>query len=247
MSGKEILRENNVTVKYKEKVAVNDVSLSVYENEVFGIIGPNGAGKTSLVEAIEGLRKPASGEISVLGMNPLTDRLRLFNQVGVQLQQTTYPDHAKVRDICKLFSSFYEEPVPYSQLLDDMGIRELEKKYINTLSGGERQKLSIVLSLICKPKVVFWDELTTGLDPLARHELYEKIRHYKKQGLTIVLITHYMEEIEKLCDRVALMHSGKILSINSPKAIINEYNAENLDDVFLKIVNLNQKEGGDHS
>lgn len=239
MPGEEVLRVKNITVKYKEKVAVDHVSFSVKENEVFGIIGPNGAGKTSLVEAIEGLRKLDSGEISVLGMNPQTDRTQLYKQIGVQLQETSYPNFAKVQDVCELFTSFYEDPLPYKQLLEEMGLGQFEKKYINKLSGGEKQKLAIVLSLIGKPKIVFWDELTTGLDPFARHELYEKILYYKQEGLTIVLVTHNMEEIEKLCDRVALMQAGKILKIGQPSAIIKDYHAESLDDVFLKIIKSN--------
>ncbi len=235
MSDKNIIQVNHLSVKYRDIVAVDDVSFEVRENEIFGMIGPNGAGKTSLVEAIEGLRDTSLGEISILEMNPKADRIKLYNQIGVQLQQTSYPDQAKVEDICKLFSSFYDNPFPYDRLLSDMRLDRRRKTYINKLSGGEKQKLSILLSLLGSPKIVFWDELTTGLDPLARHEVWNMIREYKRDGLTIVLITHFMDEIENLCDRVALMKAGKMIYIGTPKEVIENFQAKNLDEVFLKI------------
>ena len=235
MSDKNIIQVNHLSVKYRDIVAVDDVSFEVRENEIFGMIGPNGAGKTSLVEAVEGLRDTSLGEISILEMNPKADRIKLYNQIGVQLQQTSYPDQAKVEDICKLFSSFYDNPFPYDRLLSDMRLDRRRKTYINKLSGGEKQKLSILLSLLGSPKIVFWDELTTGLDPLARHEVWNMIREYKRDGLTIVLITHFMDEIENLCDRVALMKAGKMIYIGTPKEVIENFQAKNLDEVFLKI------------
>ncbi len=235
MHNKEIINVKNLTVKYSNFIAVDNVSLSIYENEVFGIIGLNGAGKTSLVEAIEGLRDISNGEIEILGLNPKKDRTKLYNELGVQLQQSSYPDQAKVEDVCELFSSFYHHKTSYDELLVDLDLMDRKKEYIRNLSGGEKQKLSILLSLLCEPKIVFWDELTSGLDPLARHELYEKILSYRSRGLTIVLVTHFMEEIEKLCDRVAVMHTGKILTIGSPDEIVEKFNAKNLDDVFMQI------------
>lgn len=235
----DILKVQHLTIKYNDITAVDDVSFSVRKNEVFGIIGSNGAGKTSLIEAIEGLRMPSSGEISVLEFNPQKDRAKMFNNVGVQLQQASYPDHAKVQDVCELFSSFYNNPVPYDRLLESFGLGNLKKMFVNKLSGGQKQKLSIVLSLLCDPKIVFWDELTTGLDPVARHDLYKKILHYKDSGLTIVLVTHFMEEIQRLCDRVALMKKGKIIAIGTPSEIVESFHADNLDEVFLKISEVN--------
>lgn len=235
MPNKNIIQVNHLSVKYRDIIAVDDVSFEVWENEIFGMIGPNGAGKTSLVEAIEGLRDTSLGEISISGMDPKADRIKLYNQIGVQLQQTSYPDQAKVEDICKLFSSFYDNPVPYDRLLSDMRLDRQRKTYINKLSGGEKQKLSILLSLLGSPKIVFWDELTTGLDPLARHEVWDMIRKYKRDGLTIVLITHFMDKIENLCDRVALMKAGKMIYIGTPKEVIENFQAKNLDEVFLKI------------
>lgn len=235
MANEEIIEVKNLVVKYKDVVAVNNVSFSVKKNEVIGIIGANGAGKTSLVEAIEGLRTPSGGEISILGLNPQKDRIALYNQVGVQLQQTSYPEHAKVQDVCKLFSCFYTNPLPFDELLVSMGIDALKNKYVNKLSGGQRQRLSIVLSLLCRPKIVFWDELTTGLDPLARHTLYDKILQYKRDGLTIIIVTHFMEEVEKLCDRVVVMQAGKMIGIGTPTEITKLFHAASLDDVFTQI------------
>ncbi len=235
MPKKEIIKIEDLTVRYKNFTAVDKVSLSICENEVFGIIGPNGAGKTSMIEAVEGLRPIESGNVEILGFEPKRDRIKLYDKIGVQLQQSSYPDQAKVEDVCKLFSSFYENSESYESLLNNLGIENCKKDYIRNLSGGQKQKLSILLSLLNRPKVVFWDELTTGLDPLARHELYEKIQALKTEGLTIVLITHFMEEVEKLCDRVALMKSGKILFVGTPDEIVAKYNAKNLDDVFIQI------------
>ncbi len=230
-----IVNVKNLTIKYSDFVAVDNVSLTIYENEVIGIIGPNGAGKTSLVEAIEGLRAFNNGEVEILGLDPIKDRIKLYNELGVQLQESSYPDRAKVEDVCELFSSFYNVGSSHKALLEDFGLTHCTSEYIRNLSGGEKQKLSILLSLLCSPKIVFWDELTTGLDPLARHELYEKILDYKSRGLTIVLVTHYMEEIEKLCDRVAVMRSGKILAVGTPNEIVEKFNANDLDDVFMQI------------
>lgn len=233
----EIVKVEHLSVKYKDFTAVSDVSLSIKENEVFGIIGANGAGKTSLIESIEGLRVPSAGKISVLGMEPHKERTALYEKVGVQLQETSYPDNAKVQDVCELFSSFYENPIPYEDLLKEIGISDIKKKRVNKLSGGQKQRLSIVLSLLPNPKIVFWDELTTGLDPIARHNLYERILQYKKKNLTIVLITHFMEEVEKLCDRIAVMKSGKILAVGTPSQIVQSFNVDNLDELFVKISN----------
>lgn len=230
-----VISVQNLTVKYNDFTAVNDVSFQIFSNEIFGIIGPNGAGKTSMVEAVEGLRKYSQGNVEVLGFNPAKERTGMYEKVGVQLQQTTYPDRAKVEDICRLFSSFYENSVPYKELLDELGLTRVRKTYVNKLSGGERQKLSILLAVLNSPQIVFFDELTTGLDPFARQEVWNMIKKCKKKGMTVVLVTHFMDEIEKLCDRVAVMKNGKIINIDTPEKIVELYGAENLDDAFLKM------------
>lgn len=231
----EVIKVNNLTVKYKDFKAVDNVSFNICANEIFGIIGPNGAGKTSLVEAIEGLRKASEGKIEVLGLDPVENRSEIYKRVGVQLQQTSYPDRAKVEDVCKLFSSFCKDCVPYKELLRKMGLEKVKRSYVNKLSGGERQKLSILLAVLHSPSVVFLDELTTGLDPFARQEVWDMIKDCKEKGMTIILVTHFMDEIENLCDRVAVMKKGKILTIDSPKNIVKMYEAKNLDEAFIKM------------
>ena len=230
-----ILEVNNVTVKYKELAAVNDVKFSISAGEIFGIIGPNGAGKTSLVEAIEGLRKIDSGNISLFGLNPQKDREKVYENIGVQLQSTSYPDHAKVEDACRLFSSFYDSPAAYEALLEEFGLLNRRHNYIRNLSGGERQKLTILLSILGNPKLLFLDELTTGLDPFARHEVWEMIRKYNKKGVSIILVTHFMDEIEELCGRVGVMKAGKMILIDTPQKIREQFDAKNLEAAFLKM------------
>jgi len=198
-------------VQYGSFCAVEDISFSVSEQEIFGIIGPNGAGKTSAVECIEGLRKPHGGNVSVLGLDPWKDRKKLHQLIGVQLQDTAYQDHARVWEICQLFSTLYANPVCYHELLDTMGLAEKKNATVSKLSGGQRQKLSIVLALIPNPKVVFLDELTTGLDPHARHQMWDLLLKLRKDGLTIVIVSHFMDEVEAICDRVAIMDQGRII------------------------------------
>jgi ABC-2 type transport system ATP-binding protein len=218
-----VLNVNNLVVKYKDFDAVKNVSFAVNEGEIFGIIGPNGAGKTSLVEAIEGLRKRSGGEVCVMGVDPLKNRTEAYAKIGVQLQETAYPANATVEEICKLFSCFYDNPVPYKELMAEIGFEGHLKKKVRSLSGGERQKLSILLALLGRPQLVFLDELTTGLDPSARHEVWDTLRKYKSKGISMVLITHFMDEIENLCDRVAVMKNGEMIKIGTPQEIIKAF------------------------
>lgn len=212
-----------LTVNYKDFCAVNEVSLHINQNEIFGIIGLNGAGKTTMVECMEGLKKPSSGKIHICGYDPLKDRKKIHELVGIQLQDTSYQNNAKVYELCELFSSFYDHPVPYEELLKMMGILDKRKVFFSKLSGGQKQKLSIVLALIGNPKVIFLDELTTGLDPNARHQMWELLLDLKRKGITIVLVSHFMDEVEALCDRIAIMNRGKILAIGSLDEIMEKY------------------------
>ncbi len=233
---------DSLSIKYKDFCAVDNISFSVNKCEIFGIIGSNGAGKTSTVECIEGLRKPTSGRISVMGFDPWKDRKKLQEIMGVQLQDTSYQERAKVYEICELFSSFYNNPMPYNELLGAMGLEEKRKSYISKLSGGQKQKLAIVLSLISNPKLVFLDELTTGLDPKARRQMWDMILKLRENGLTIVIVSHFMDEVETLCDRIAIMSKGHIENIGTIGSIISEYDlkqkisfkAANLDVESLK-------------
>ncbi|MDI6861384.1 MAG: ABC transporter ATP-binding protein [Caldisericia bacterium] len=209
---------------YGEIKAVDGVSFYVSKGEVFGMVGPNGAGKTTTIECIEGLRKPTSGEIRVLGLNPYEKREILYKRISVQLQETRYQDKIKVYEILKLFSSFYEKPLNYEYLLERFELKTLKNSFVSDLSGGQKQKLSIILALLPNPEIIFLDELTTGLDPKARRDMWKFILDLKKEGKTIFLTTHYMEEAENLCDRVAIIDHGKIIALDAPENIIKMSN-----------------------
>ncbi len=227
---------DSLSIKYKDFCAVDNISFSVNKCEIFGIIGSNGAGKTSTVECIEGLRKPTSGRINVMGFEPWKDRKKLQEIMGVQLQDTSYQERAKVYELCELFSSFYNNPMPYNELLGAMGLEEKRKAYISKLSGGQKQKLAIVLSLISNPKLVFLDELTTGLDPKARRQMWDMILKLRENGLTIVIVSHFMDEVETLCDRIAIMSKGHIENIGTIGSIISEYDLK--QKISFKAANL---------
>ncbi|WP_228202037.1 ABC transporter ATP-binding protein [Clostridium prolinivorans] len=202
---------------------VKNVSFTVNEGEIFGMIGANGAGKTTTIECIEGLRNNYSGEIRVLGINPMKGRKELHKLIGVQLQETSYQDRLKVKEICKLFASFYDTKESIDDLAKEFNLYEKLDSYVGKLSGGQRQKLSIILALISKPKIVFLDELTTGLDPKSRRDMWETVLRLKKKGITVYLTTHFMEEAEYLCDRVAIMKQGQIVALDSVENLKNNH------------------------
>lgn len=219
-----MIKVESLTVKYKNHCAVDGISLNIKEKEIFGIIGMNGAGKTSTVECIEGLRKADSGKISICGLEPVKDRKKVNEIIGIQLQDTSYQNNARVYELCELFSSFYNNPVPYRELLEKMGIADKSKSMIAKMSGGQKQKLSIVLALIGRPKVLFLDELTTGLDPSSRHQMWDLLKELRSQGITIILVSHFMDEVEAVCNRIAIMDKGKVLAIGSVSEILAKYN-----------------------
>jgi ABC-2 type transport system ATP-binding protein len=204
---------------YGESVAVDGVSFSVAEGEIFGIVGPNGAGKTTTIECALGLRRPDSGSIRVLGLDPDEDREKLHLVVGAQLQASALPPLLKVGEILQLYRSFYPQPADVAELVDVLGLAGKLRSYYMSLSGGQRQRLSVALALIGRPKVAMLDEMTTGLDPRARRDTWDLIEGVRASGATIVLVTHYMEEAERLCDRVALMDRGRIVAIDSPAGL----------------------------
>ena len=204
---------------YGDTVAVRDVSLTVQRGEIFGIIGPNGAGKTTTVECIEGLRTPDRGQIRVLGLDPGRDHGELRQRMGVQLQDSQLPERLRVGEALRLFSSFYRAPVDWRALMDLLGLTPKERTKFGKLSGGQRQRLSIALALVGNPEVVVLDELTTGLDPQARRDTWTLIEGVRDRGATIVLVTHFMEEAEWLCARVAVIDSGRIVALDSPAAL----------------------------
>ena len=211
---------------YGHTVAVDDVSFTVDEGEIFGILGPNGAGKTTTVECVEGLREPDRGDISVLGLDPLRDRAELTEQVGVQLQEGRLPDRLRVAEALELYSSFYRSPADWRELIDMLGLAGKARTAFAKLSGGQKQRLSIALALVGNPRVAVLDELTTGLDPQARRDTWELIERVRDRGVTIVLVTHFMEEAERLCDRVALIDAGRVVALDAPAALAERVETE---------------------
>ena len=205
--------------RYGHLVAMNDVSLSIHEGEIFGIIGPNGAGKTTTVECISGLRAPDSGSISVYGLSPQKDRNRIREFVGVQLQESALPPRIKAGEAVRLFASFYSKPLDPDQLLESLGIKQIANSSFKSLSGGQKQRLSIALALVGNPRLAILDELTTGLDPEARRETWSLIEHMRDRDVTVILVTHFMDEAEKLCDRLALINHGTVIALDTPEAI----------------------------
>ena len=204
---------------YGEVVAVDDVSFSVAEGEIFGILGPNGAGKTTTVECVMGLRSPDAGSIRVTGLDPGQDREDLHVIVGAQLQESALPPKLRVGEILDLYRSFYRDPADVGELVDALGLAGKRKDYYRSLSGGQRQRLSIALALIGRPKIAVLDEMTSGLDPQARRDTWDLIEGVRNRGVTILLVTHFMEEAERLCDRVALIDAGHVVALDSPAGL----------------------------
>ena len=201
---------------YGTLVAVDDVSFSVAEGEIFGILGPNGAGKTTTVECAVGLRSPDSGTIRLMGLDPHTDRDQVRQIVGVQLQESAFPAKLRVGEILDEYRSFYRQPADVADLVEALGLAGKRRAYYRSLSGGQRQRLSVAVALIGGPKIAVLDEMTAGLDPQARRDAWELLEGVRDRGVTIVLVTHFMEEAERLCDRVALIDNGRIVALDAP-------------------------------
>ncbi|GAA1760134.1 ABC transporter ATP-binding protein [Luedemannella helvata] len=214
-----VIEVSNLNKRYGERVAVDDVSFTVEEGEIFGILGPNGAGKTTTVECIAGLRTPDSGGIRVLGLDPRTDGAKLRRLVGVQLQESQLPEKLSVAEALDLYASFYPDPADWRQLIADLGLTAQLKTRFGKLSGGQKQRLSIALALIGRPRVAILDELTTGLDPQARRDTWQLVEAIRDKGVTVVLVTHFMEEAERLCDRLALIDAGRVVALDTPAGL----------------------------
>ncbi len=239
-----VLVVRNLVKRYPGVVAVDGVSFTVARQEVFGILGPNGAGKTTTLECIETLRPFDEGEIVVGGIDVRARPGDVKRIIGVQLQSSSFFDRLSLQELLELFGELYGRRVDAMALLDEVELREKAKSYVNTLSGGQKQRFSIAAALVNIPKVLFLDEPTTGLDPQARRHLWAVIQKIRAEGTTIVLTTHYMDEAEFLCDRVAIMDSGKIAALDNPHALIDrllatgfsskrEQRAATLEDVFI--------------
>lgn len=222
-----VIQADQLQKRYGDHVAVHDISFTVQKGEIFGILGPNGAGKTTTVEMVMGLRQPDRGTVEVLGMNPQQQSAKLRQQIGIQLQQAALPDNIKVWEALSLFASFYGKTVSWEALIEQWGLSEKRNARFGKLSGGQKQRLFIALALLNDPEVVFLDEITTGLDPQARRHTWELIKAIQAQGKTVVLVTHFMDEAETLCDRIAVVDSGRIIALDTPQALINQLEGQN--------------------
>lgn len=204
-----IVQVENLNLAYKNLRAVQDVSFTVEPGEIVAVIGQNGSGKTSTVECVEGLRKPDSGVVRVFGKDPWADRREVYKQMGVQLQEAEYPPKIRVEEQCRLFASFYERPADWELLLKQMGLDDKRKRPVHKLSGGEKQRLSILLSLMGRPKLLILDELTTGLDPEVRQNMWSSFENIRKGGVAVIMVSHYLDEVQALADKILYLEKGR--------------------------------------
>jgi ABC-2 type transport system ATP-binding protein len=221
-----IVQVEGLRKTYGATVAVDGISFDVREGEIFGMVGPNGAGKTTTIECLEGLRKPDQGMIRVLGVDPQLESQTLREHTGMQLQQSNLPDRMKVWEALDLYASFYPKAAAWKELLVQLGLEEKRNAPFSKLSGGQKQRLFIALALLPDPQLVFLDELTTGLDPQARHAIWDLVRDVRAKGKTVLLTTHFMEEAERLCDRVAILDHNRIVALDTPAALIRNLGTE---------------------
>jgi ABC-2 type transport system ATP-binding protein len=219
---------------YGKVEAVRGVSFSIPEGCIWGLLGPNGAGKTSIIEMIEGLRRPDSGTITVQGLDPFRDARRVRPLIGAQLQATSIQDKLRVEETIKLFASFHRHPIPGQELLELVGLSHRRTAYFHHLSGGEKQRVALALALIGNPKVLFLDEPTTGLDAETRRNLHDLILKFRSQGRTILLTTHYIEEAERLCDEVGILDHGRLCTTGSPKELIESLGPGERLEIMLR-------------
>jgi ABC-2 type transport system ATP-binding protein len=223
----QVITVDNLRKAYGDVRAVDGVSFEIRPAEIFGMVGPNGAGKTTTIECLEGLRRPDSGKIRVLELDPQGQGYELRQRIGVQLQEGSLPDRLRVGEAMEIFASFYRKPVEWRPLIELLGLADKFKTAFGKLSGGQKRRLLIGLALVNDPQLVFLDELTTGLDPQARRAMWDMVKSIRDRGQTVFLTTHYMEEAEHLCDRVAIIDHGKIVALDSPQNLIAALDAEN--------------------
>jgi len=221
-----VIEVTGLTKRYAGQAVVDGISFHVDRGEIFGILGPNGAGKTTAVECLEGLRRRDAGQVRILGLDPKTDGHRLHQRLGVQLQETQLQDKIKVREALELYASFYPDPADWRELLDRWGLAGKRDTRFGKLSGGQKQRLFIALALVGNPEVVFLDELTSGLDPGARRATWDLIAQVRNSGVTVVLVSHFMDEVEELCDRVAILERGRIAALDTPAGLVDSAGGE---------------------
>ncbi|MEA2002428.1 MAG: ABC transporter ATP-binding protein [Actinomycetota bacterium] len=221
-----VIEVENLVKTYGSVNAVDGVSFNVARGEIFGIVGPNGAGKTTIVESVEGLRQPDGGSISVLGLDPIRDRYEITQRVGAQLQESRLQDKIRVGEVLDLYSSFYDNPADWRELLDRLGLQSKIGSMYSSLSGGQKQRLAVALALVGSPEIAILDELTTGLDPQARRSVWENIEQVRTAGVTVVLVTHFMEEAERLCDQIMVVDHGRVVAIDTPAGLVQRTGSE---------------------
>jgi ABC-2 type transport system ATP-binding protein len=243
---KTVLEVKNLTKKYGDLVAVNSISFSVAKGEVFGILGPNGAGKTTTLEMIETLREIDGGTATIAGIDVAKNPYAVRGMIGVQPQSPGFQDKTKLKELLRMFGAAYGKKVNALELLKEVNLEEKADAYIEQLSGGQKQRFSIIAALVHDPTIFFLDEPTTGLDPQARRNLWELIKNVRDRGISVILTTHYMDEAEMLCDRIAIMDQGEIISLDTPKKLIKNLldsgfskdqvvEQANLEDVFIEL------------
>ena len=221
-----VIEVENLVKTYDGTNVVDDISFSVEEGEIFGIVGPNGAGKTTTVESIEGLRRPDEGRIRILGLDPIRDRYEVTRRVGAQLQESRLQDKIRVGEALDLYASFYEHPADWNDLVARVGLDDKVDARYGELSGGQKQRVAVALALIGSPEIAILDELTTGLDPQARRSMWDNIEQIKESGVTVVLVTHFMEEAARLCDRIMVVAGGRIRALDSPAGLVDQIGSE---------------------
>jgi len=242
----DIIEVKDLRKSYGEVAAVNGISFAVREGEIFGMLGPNGAGKTTTLEILEGLKRPTSGSITVDGINVITHTEEVKARIGVQLQSSSFFEGLTLAELLVMFAAMYGRKVDPMALLSDVQLTDKAQAQVKELSGGQKQRFSIAVGLVNDPRVLFLDEPTTGLDPQARRNLWELIKEIRNKGKTVVITTHYMDEAEVLCDRVAIMDHGVIIALDTPRALIGRLlstgfskpvvqQQANLEDVFLSL------------
>lgn len=229
----ELLKINNLKKSYGSAIILNNLSLEINKGECFGLLGPNGAGKSTTIDCILGMKKYDSGEIELLSTPSKKIDKAIFEKIGVQFQQSHYQDKIKVFELCELTSSYYKQTIDWKNLINSFGLSGKEKMYVEKLSGGEKQKLSVLLTLIPNPEIIFLDELTTGLDTLARRQVWKELIKLKEKGVTVLLTSHYMEEVEILCDRIGIIVGGEISIIGTVKEVIEKSGKSTLEEAYL--------------
>ena len=228
-----VLSADGLTKTYGTCKALDGQSIELGRGQVIGILGPNGAGKTTMIECMLGTKKADSGKTTILGLDPVKDRKKLFEKVGVQFQEASYPNKIRTDELCETTAALYRKPADYRVLLKQFSLEDKKKAEVSSLSGGERQKLFIVLALIPDPQIVFLDELTTGLDPRARKNVWGFLKELKQRGLTIVMTSHFMDEVEELCDQILILREGRRVFQGTVKEAVSSSPFDDFEEAYL--------------